>query len=609
MKKKIERIKNRIYEKLTNLPIRMVLTILLFPFFLLLLSCCVSFYSSGTRQYTELVKKNAKAVVEQNRNALNQDLNEIQDYADGLVSQRAFYTMKNNIKEGRPPIEPVDYLQMTSSFTSFLQHYPTYIDTVGLYLSDNSIYYIQSNTGINQDIMRNLNYEKLEKCANDWMWIATSDVLPQNISEKLSYKLALIYPLGSETTSVQGCLWIGLRNDVYLNTIANSKITTNSKMNVFRKNGTIIFEDNSIQKMEQRLGAADFKKIESKIMNAEGNDIIEFDIEDLYVMYAPLILEDMGIMTVIPKNELYVDFNTYKYVFIFFIVAAITIFIILYFVIPRYFSQPVTKLLGQMEKIKKPESYQAIQVNGYSEISEIGQGVNEMMARICALTESIQREMKAKQATQLQYLFAQINPHFLYNTLDCIKELCLCNETQKAGEMVDQLVVFYRIGVSKGKSFISLEKEIQHVSAYLSILQTRFEDFQFAIHVDEEVKKAMVLRMILQPIVENALYHGIRPYRTDGTIDIRAERHQNYIKIMVSDDGCGIAEDVLLRIRKSLDEPICDYSKESYNVYGLKNVQDRIQIAYGKEYKIRVETKIDFGTDVIIILPYEEVHK
>ena len=79
MKKKIERIKNRIYEKLTNLPIRMVLTILLFPFFLLLLSCCVSFYSSGTRQYTELVKKNAKAVVEQNRNALNQDLNEIQD--------------------------------------------------------------------------------------------------------------------------------------------------------------------------------------------------------------------------------------------------------------------------------------------------------------------------------------------------------------------------------------------------------------------------------------------------------------------------------------------------------------------------------------------------
>ena len=87
----------------------------------------------------------------------------------------------------------------------------------------------------------------------------------------------------------------------------------------------------------------------------------------------------MGILTVIPKNELYVDFTTYKYVFIFFISAAIVIFVILYFVIPRYFSEPVTKLLKQMEKIRKPEEYQKIQVSGYSEISEIGNGVNEMM--------------------------------------------------------------------------------------------------------------------------------------------------------------------------------------------------------------------------------------
>lgn len=605
----MEWVKKGIYEKLTKLPIRMVLTISLFPFFLLLLICCVFFYGSGTRQYTELVKKNAKAVVEQSRNSLNQDLMEIQDYANGLVSQRAFYTMKNNVKEGNPPIEPVDYLQMTSSFTAFLQHYPAYIDTIGLYLTDNSIYYIQSNTGTDQDIMRNLNYEKLKEYVNDWMWVTVSDVLPQSISKSLPYNLALIYPLGSEISSVKGCLWIGLRNDIYLNAIANSKVTINSEMNLFRKNGTIILENGNMNKLGKNLSRADFIKIENNIKNIKGTDIRAFDIENLYVMYAPIVLKDMGILTVIPKEELYVDFNTYKYIFAFFICVAIIIFIILYFVIPRYFSKPVTKLLKQMEKIKKPAEYQKIHVRGYYEISEIGNEVNEMMDRISTLTESIQREMKAKQATQLQYLFAQINPHFLYNTLDCIKELCLCNETKKAGKMVDQLVLFYRIGVSKGKSFIPLEEEMQHVSAYLSILQTRFEDFQFAIHVDEEVKKAMVLRMILQPIVENALYHGIRPYRIDGSIDIRAEKYQNGIKIMVSDDGGGIAEDILLRIRKSLDEPICDYSKKSYNVYGLKNVQDRIQLAYGKEYRICVETKIDCGTDVMLILPYEEVHK
>lgn len=601
--------KKKIYSKLEKMPIRKVLTILLFPFFLLLLICCVVFYSSGTRQYAELVKKNAKAVVEQCRNSLNQDLIEIQDHAKGIVSQRAFYTMENNIDEGKSPIEPLDYLQMTSNFNSFLQHYSAYIDTVGLYLSDNSIYYIHSNTGSERDIMRNLNYEKLKKNESDWMWVIVSDVLPDHISKDIPYNLALVYPLGSEESLTHGCLWIGIRDDIYLNTIAGSKVTISSEMNLFQEKEMCVLENNETQKSSNNLSGKDFAKIENRIRHMEGTDIAEFDLEDLYVVYSPLVLGDVGILTVIPKNELYVEFNTYQYVLIFFIAAAVIIFILLYFGIPRYFSEPIMNLLKQMEKIKKPEEYQKIEVNGYLEVSEIGNGVNEMMDRIAVLTESIHREMQAKQATQLQYLFAQINPHFLYNTLDCIKELCLCNETEKAGEMINQLVVFYRIGVSKGKSFISLEEEMKHVSAYLSILQTRFEDFQFEICVADELKKAVVLRMILQPIVENALYHGIRPYRVDGTIRVLAEKCQDYIRIIVSDDGGGIAEDVLEKIQRSLDEPICDYSRESYNVYGLKNVQDRIQIAYGKEYKIYVETEVDCGTKVILILPYEEVHK
>ena len=175
--------------------------------------------------------------------------------------------------------------------------------------------------------------------------------------------------------------------------------------------------------------------------------------------------------------------------------------------------------------------------------------------------------------------------------------------------MIEQLAVFYRIGVSKGKSYIPLEDELKHVSAYLSILQTRFEDFQFFIELPEELKSACVLRMILQPIVENAVYHGIRPYRTDGTVRIAAVKEGGNVEIHVKDDGGGVAEDILLKVRKSLDEPICEYSEKSYGVYGLKNVQDRIQIAYGKQYKIRVETEIDCGTEVILTIPYEEEHR
>ena len=321
------------------------------------------------------------------------------------------------------------------------------------------------------------------------------------------------------------------------------------------------------------------------------------------------MIGDTGILAVIPKDELYVGFSGYKHVFLFILIAGLVLFIILYFLIPEYFSRPVTQLLEQMKGIREPGEDRKVDARGYREISQISDGVNDMMERITQLTESIQREMKANQATQLQYLFAQINPHFLYNTLDCIKTLCSCNENDLAEEMLDQLVIFYRIGVSKGKSFIPLREELKHIRAYLSILQIRFDDFRFEIHMEEGLEQCVTLRMMLQPIVENALYHGIRPYRTDGTIYVDAVKKEDMVELHVKDDGGGMPEDVLEKINRSLQEPICDYSEKSYNVYGLKNVQDRIQIAYGKNYKIRIETEEDCGTEVIVTIPYEEEHK
>ena len=152
-----------------------------------------------------------------------------------------------------------------------------------------------------------------------------------------------------------------------------------------------------------------------------------------------------------------------------------------------------------------------------------------MLNRIRTLTLSMEKEMKAKQVTQLQFLFAQINPHFLYNTLDCIRELCHARENEKAEEMLDQLAVFYRIGVSKGRSFITLKDELLHSSMYLAILKTRFEDFQFEISLPEELENCLTLRMILQPLIENAVYHGIRPCRLDGTIRLDVKRDGKYL--------------------------------------------------------------------------------
>lgn len=610
--KKMQKIKQR----MKNLSIRTALTILLLPFFLLLLICCISFYISGVTHYTSMVKENAESLIVQSRNYLNSDIEDIQDLTENLLGDHIFYNMKENVRMDKEPITPINYLQLSNGFTSFLQHYSTQMESIGLWLSDNSIYYYQSNEGNMISIMRDLDYQHLLKEDNELQWVSISEILPEELADKVPYHFALLQTIGTGTSKVSGVFLTGIHDEVIFNQIQNSRPTPNSEMVLMRKNGEIIGSD--LEKKDENggkeriikcLGETEKNKILKEITETKKREVQSFDIDGYHIIYTPIEMKDTGILAVIPEEELYIKAKEFTYIFVFLAFIVLVLFVILYFVIPRYFSEPVQRLLMQMKLIREPADRQRIDVDGYQEIRQIGSGINEMMDRIHTLTESVQTELKAKQATQLQYLFAQINPHFLYNALDCIKELCACQENEKAGEMIDQLAVFYRIGVSKGKSFITLEEEIRHVSAYLSILQTRFEDFRFTVHIQEELKKAVILRMVLQPIVENAVYHGIRPYRTDGTVQIIAEQKEERVEIHVKDDGGGVAEDVLKKVRHSLNAPICEYTEQSYGVYGLKNVQDRIQIAYGREYKIRIETEIDCGTDVILTIPFEEEHK
>lgn len=602
----------KVLNRLSEQPIRTALTILLFPFFLLLMICCIYFYISGVSHYSELVKENAESLVRQSRITLNQNIDNFQNGVDNILEGNAFYLMRSNIENGKEPIKPGDYVQLYTSLINFQQHYSVYVESIGLYLSDNSVYVYNSSTENNPGLMRYVDYtEFMGDTEDEMIWVSTAEIFPETIAEELPWHFAMILPLGTEKTELSGVFLIGIRDETLYTVIQGSRPTPGSRSVLISSVGDVITEisdgkDGSVLDM---LDKDETEKIREKADDAGKIQIQSFETADYYVLYMPVGLRNTGILSVVPKDELYMSFRNFTHIFVLFATIVILLFLVLYFLIPRYFSLPVQKMLYQMEQINRPTGARKITVNGYREIRQIGQGINDMMDRIEILTESIQREMKAKQATQLQYLFAQINPHFLYNTLDCIRELCACGENDKAEEMIGQLAVFYRIGVSKGKSFITVEEEISHVSAYLSILKTRFEDFSYRIDLPDELKEYCVLRMILQPIAENAVYHGIRPYRMDGTVEISVGKEGGLLVFCIRDDGGGIAEDVLQKVISSLDEPICEYSEKSYGVYGLKNVQDRLQIAYGKQCRIRIETETDCGTEVIITIPCEKEHK
>lgn len=200
----------------------------------------------------------------------------------------------------------------------------------------------------------------------------------------------------------------------------------------------------------------------------------------------------------------------------------------------------------------------------------------------------------------LRLLQEQINPHFLYNTLDTIVWLIEGNKEDEAVEMVVTLSNFFRLVLSRGREFISLREEKQHISSYLEIQQVRYRDImEYEIEIDPSLYDFQILKLTLQPLVENALYHGIKYKRAKGHIWIFGEKRGELLFLTVEDDGAGMEEEELLRLRGEIERP-CSETEQGF---GLANVNERIHMYFGPEYGMTIESAKGKGTKVQIRIP------
>ncbi len=266
--------------------------------------------------------------------------------------------------------------------------------------------------------------------------------------------------------------------------------------------------------------------------------------------------------------------------------------------ISRKVSQPIKRLEKQMKLVENGDFSIALEVKGEDEVKKLSKSFSIMVSRIRQLMEEIIREQEQKRRSEFKALQAQINPHFLYNTLDSIIWM---NENQKhegVTTMVAALAQFFRVSISRGKEFISVSDEIEHARSYLIIQKVRYKDkFDFSIEAMEEVLNQKTIKLILQPILENAIYHGINKLQEKGEIIIRVYIEDGCTVFSVSDNGYGIKPEVL---RSILDK---EPSGEPVSGVGLKNVNERIKLYYGNEYGIKIVSELDVGTIVYVRIP------
>ncbi len=261
-------------------------------------------------------------------------------------------------------------------------------------------------------------------------------------------------------------------------------------------------------------------------------------------------------------------------------------------------SQPIKRLEKHRKRLENGDFDISVEVKGEDEVKRLSKAFNMMVARIKTLMEQIIKEQEEKRKSELKALQAQINPHFLYNTLDSIVWMNENRNYDGVTVMVAALAKLFRISLSKGNEMISIADEVEHARSYLIIQKIRYKDkFEYTIDVEPGLQSKRTLKLILQPIIENAIYHGISPLNEKGIIKISVIAEENNILLQVSDNGYGIKPEILEGLL--VQESISYYS----GGVGLKNVNERIKLCYGKNYGIEIKSEMDVGTKVNIRIP------
>lgn len=302
----------------------------------------------------------------------------------------------------------------------------------------------------------------------------------------------------------------------------------------------------------------------------------------------------------------------YSVLYNFIIIVIITIlllsilYIFIVYVIVKQVTYPLYRLQAEMNKVKdlNYEVNRSKLKKGSKEIIQLDATFNEMMRRIRYLADKLLQEQENQRKSELKALQNQINPHFLYNTLDSIIYMIDKGENQKAEEMIVALSKFFRISISRGKAIIPLKDEVEHVRNYLLIQKIRFGDqFTYSINVDPSLYQYSCIKLILQPLVENAIEHGLNDNESGGQIEIIGTQNESYIILKIKDNGYGISEDKLEQIYKSF------HDDSIHQGVGLKNVYQRIKIYYGEEADIKIDSLFDEGTIISIYIPKKKAVK
>ena len=303
---------------------------------------------------------------------------------------------------------------------------------------------------------------------------------------------------------------------------------------------------------------------------------------------------------VVPESVQETSINKFRY----YIITTILILVMMLLQVNRFISRKISRPIRELDESVK--AYEAgampdIYIGGSAEIRHLGYSVQKSYEQIETLMKEIIQQQTERRKSELDALQSQINPHFLYNTLESITWMIEAQRNKEAVVMISELAKLLRVSLSRGKTIISIGDELQHGRSYMNIQRVRYKErFKVEFLIDKEIKNYCIVKLVIQPLLENAIYYGVgnMDEDDDGQILVRGEKKGEDIYISIEDNGMGMPEDIR-------DNILTDNSKvpKHGSGVGVINVHSRIRLMFGPEYGLEVYSELDEGTKVVIHIP------
>ncbi|MFR5725787.1 MAG: sensor histidine kinase [Clostridium sp.] len=558
----------------------------------------------GLSLYTRMSGQVSETVMEENQILIDQVNRSVENYLKTVMklSDSLYYSIIKNADLSDPSVG--------ERFNLLYENNMDQTDSIALFSADGEL--LESVPALrvrnNLDVTREAWFSyTLDRTENQHFFLPQVQQIFESSSDQYRWVIPMtrVVEITKGTDTVQGILLIHLNYTGLKLLLDGVTLGNEGYIYLIDGNGEIIYHPRA------QLIDSGFEHENNRAVSEYRDGIYQetFHGEERVITVKSVGYTGWKLIGVAPRQT--VSLNSLKTQLLVVFVAAFILFLMS--LVNSYISSrittPIRKLELSVNEIEKGNLNAKVDAEGSYEIRHLGQSVQNMAKQIQVLMADIVSEHEKKRKQEFDTLQSQINPHFLYNTLDIIVWMIENEKPDQAVKAVTALARFFRISLSRGKSIITVKDELEHVRNYLMIQHMRFKNrFSYTIEAEDEVLELASLKLMLQPLVENAIYHGMEFMDGDGEIFISAWKEGEDLYLKVSDNGLGMTEEQVARLFS--DTPHTGSSRGSG--IGVKNVNERIRLYFGSEYGLSIESEPDEGTVVTIHLPavaYSEIRQ